>query len=227
MVVCTHAAASAATARRAAGAGGRRSHIIFEVVVEPRITPGGALGLLLLLARGRVIDQVDQGSVRSGGRRRSHLIARLYARGCSCPILGGRRLHTATHAALCWRRTDVRIALRVQLLLRGVSLGRCRGPPSRGLPCARGYLRSRHAGLVRCVTRPRCVCHRRRARAARGGVLSHWGTRPCAWCHLVRAHGAPRARSDACVHAVAAAARARRGSRARNLGQADNFRIAT
>jgi len=48
MVVCTHAASSAATARRAAGVGGRRSHIIFEVVVEPRITPGGALGLLLL-----------------------------------------------------------------------------------------------------------------------------------------------------------------------------------
>jgi hypothetical protein len=72
-----HAASSAATARRAAKAGGRRSHIIFEVVVEPHITPGGALGLLLLLTRGCVIDQVEQGSAPSGGRRRSHLIARL------------------------------------------------------------------------------------------------------------------------------------------------------
>jgi hypothetical protein len=56
MAVCTHGASSAATARRAARAGRQRSHIIFEVVVEPHITPSGALRLLLLLARGRVID---------------------------------------------------------------------------------------------------------------------------------------------------------------------------
>ena len=93
---CVHTAIQARPAswrvERRMGDGGARS----KLAVMPRITPGLALSLLLLLAR-RCVDHVDQGPVRSSGRGCPYLITRPQARDCGSPALG---------RAVRWKRTS-------------------------------------------------------------------------------------------------------------------------
>ena len=97
----------------------------------------------------------------------------------------------------------------VELLRWDVPLGCCSCPPPRGLPCARGHHRSsRHVGLVRCVTACHAPRDRRRARAATVYRTLELVLHERGVLRSTRTWRAARARADACVHALAAVARA-------------------